>query len=180
MFSRRVFGGTPDSFKLVLEYGRETAQAPMLGQVRLPMALATSEVRIQRSGPEAAGKRTGRSSAEPCCPLRASCTHTSVGGWQQRVVTSLAARDAQVTWNSEETVEVVLERFAQAKSRVQLDRAEERLVLKLTPSPSGDRVSAKLSVACLAPALRCVQVVRVTTSGEGMGRIIPAALLNRC
>eukprot|EP00198_Chlamydomonas_reinhardtii_P013397 XP_001702734.1 predicted protein [Chlamydomonas reinhardtii] len=128
MFSRRVFGGTPDSFKLVLEYGRENTKAPMLGQVRLPMALATSEV----------------------------------------------------TWNSEETVESVLERFTQAKSRVQLDRAEERLLVKLTPSPhGGDRVSLKLSVACLAPALRCVQVVRVTNSGN-VSEPLLAALFKHC
>ncbi|KAG2440434.1 hypothetical protein HYH02_010319 [Chlamydomonas schloesseri] len=91
----------------------------------------------------------------------------------------MALATSEVTWNSEETVEAVLERFAQAKSRVQLDRAEERLLLKVTPSPGGRSVSVKLSVACLAPALRCVQVVRVTTSGN-VSEPLLAALFKHC
>ncbi|KAG2446236.1 hypothetical protein HXX76_000828 [Chlamydomonas incerta] len=91
----------------------------------------------------------------------------------------MALATSEVTWNSEETVESVLERFAQAKSRVQLDRAEERLVIKLTPWSHGDGVSVKLSVACLAPALRCVQVVRVTTSGN-VSEPLLAALFKHC
>ncbi len=122
MFSRRFYGGTPDSFKLILEFGREdgTTESPLQqlsGPVRLPVALATLEFEFK----------------------------------------------------DDESVDVVLERFTQRKSSITFDRMEERVVLKLSVhdrGASGPYVRAKVSVACVSPTLRCVQAIRVTSTGE--------------
>ncbi|KAG2497865.1 hypothetical protein HYH03_004131 [Edaphochlamys debaryana] len=131
MFSRRVFGGQPDSFKLVLEYGRdspEQQQGVHAAAVRLPIALATVEFEF----------------------------------------------------NSDEAEDAVLARFTQAKSRVAFDRLEERVVLKLKPRASPlAGVSAKLSVAALSPALRCLQVVRTSSTGNAPEALL-TALLKHC
>ncbi|EFJ39458.1 hypothetical protein VOLCADRAFT_100945, partial [Volvox carteri f. nagariensis] len=129
MFPTRMFGGNPSSFKLILEYGRDSfAEQPALlpgGQVRLAKALATLDFEF----------------------------------------------------NSDESEAAVLERFTQAKSRVAFDRLEERVVLKLSQSVHGVRV--KLSIACMSPALRSLQVVRTSSTGAAPEALL-TALFKHC
>ncbi|GFR41419.1 hypothetical protein Agub_g2103, partial [Astrephomene gubernaculifera] len=130
---RRVFGGNPDSFKLVFEYGRdsttkEQSSALPAGQVRLPVALATMEFEF----------------------------------------------------NSNESEAAVLERFTQAKSKITFDRLEERIVLKLTAKDeTSGGVKASISLACITPVLRCVQVVRTSSTGN-VPEALLTALLKHC
>lgn len=121
MFSRRVFGGTPDTFKLVLEYGPDHLEYTATDQVRLPVPSHTLEFEF----------------------------------------------------NSDESESSIVERFAQRQSHITMDKIEERVLVKLStdgipnaatfPEP---KVTLQLSVACSYPALRCIQVSRVSSSGN--------------
>ena len=138
MFTRRVFGGNPDTFKLVLEYGRDDApQHQQLGA--------------------AARRGSGHGDA-------------AQAEGQVRLTVALAMLEFE--FNSDEAEATVVERFTQRKSSVTFDRLEERVVLALEPvtaKAGGEAllVRARLSVACIVPTLRCVQVVRPKTSSGG-------------
>ncbi|KXZ56156.1 hypothetical protein GPECTOR_1g133 [Gonium pectorale] len=131
MFSRRVFGGVPDSFKLVLEYGRDSLLEQHFlpsGQVRLPVALAVVEFEF----------------------------------------------------NSDESEASVLGRFIEAKSKVAFERLEERVVLKLAISQdAAKQLDVRISTACVSPALRCVHVVRTSSTGN-VPEAVLTALLKHC
>ncbi|GLI68627.1 hypothetical protein VaNZ11_013105, partial [Volvox africanus] len=128
----RIFGSNPSSFKLILEYGKDSfVEQPALpsgGQVRLTKALATLEFEF----------------------------------------------------NSDESESNVLERFTQAKSRITFDRLEERVVLNLSQQrQSSQSVDVKLSIACMSPTLRSVQVVRTSSTGWAPEALL-TALFKHC
>lgn len=138
-FSRRVFGGNPDSFKLVFEYGRD-----------VPMP--------QQQGGRTSGDGGGIVAGPVLLPHAES---------QVRLPVALATLEFE--FNSDEPEASVIERFTQRKSSIAFDCMEERVMLKLEPlravRGSARLVQARVTVAAIAPALRCIHVARTSSSG---------------
>ncbi len=157
-FSRRVFGGAPDSFKIYAEYGSPAIECPQ--QLRF---LNTLELLI----PSGSSQRDMMKPLPSAAPVSASL---------------------EFEFNSDESEGTVLERYLQKMSSLLHDRTEQRVIVKIVPSavayalvwsnngapsPTERRVVAlQLSYESKLPVLRCLQFYRISSSG-----IPPDALL---
>lgn len=107
MFSRRVFGGTPDAFRLSIEYG--AAGSSQMSQLPNPHTTGTA---LHGS------------------PVQTSGTSRDTLSAPVRLTRVLASLDFDFT--SDEAELAVIERFAQRKSAIALDHMEQRVVLSCT------------------------------------------------
>ncbi|PNH02357.1 Calcium-independent phospholipase A2-gamma [Tetrabaena socialis] len=160
MFSRRVFGGNPDSFKLVLEYGRDDTYVPdhLSGQVRLPVALATVEFEFNSDESEA-------SVLERFTQAKSRIAFERM---EERVLLKLAPHEASSSVSS---------LGASAGAGVGAVGAVDGAVSARGNGGAG--VGAKLSVACVSPVLRCVQAVRTSSAGS-VPEAVLTALFKHC
>jgi Leucine-rich repeat (LRR) protein len=98
----------------------------------------------------------------------------------------------EIAWTSDESEAAVVERLAQRKSSLVLDRMEERVVLDLQvhagSSSSSDTsalaqgrlVSCQLKVAPCAPVLRSIHALRTTATSGNVSYPLLTALLKHC
>jgi Leucine-rich repeat (LRR) protein len=157
LFSRRVFGGSPDSFKLLLEYGssnidyshtvRPHQQNAGSTQVRLPLAIATLEFEFNSDESESAVAER----------------------FVQKTSTLLLSRVEERV-----VVKFVLADNASISKRLLNFSNSNQLRLGFHKA-----VSLDLSIACQAPVLRCMQFTRVSGTGNASDAALQT-LLSHC
>lgn len=139
MFSRRVFGGTPDTFKLSIDYG--SADAGPLGAV--PASGYIGHASAGGAGPNnppGSSRDVAGSSAAPV-----------------RLTRALATLDFE--FNSDEAEAAIIERFAARKTAITLDHMEERVVLQISANEGATRMidgryrPCNMPAACLSRAM---------------------------
>jgi Leucine-rich repeat (LRR) protein len=98
----------------------------------------------------------------------------------------------EIAWTSDESEAAVVERLAQRKSALVLDRMEERIVLDLqvheqrassrdaAALAQGRLVSCQLKVAPCAPVLRSIHASRTTATSGTISYPLVTALMKHC
>lgn len=112
MFTRRVFGGTPDTFRLSLDYGAGTTDVP-----------GPAHGYGGPAGVQGEGQYHRRRSSS------GTAAHVTAAGAPVRLTRSLAT--LEFDFNTDETEASVIERFTQRTSTIMLERIEQHVVLEL-------------------------------------------------